>query len=86
MLSSLPYLTEVHLTFGLRRAGPFFRRDLFQMTPVDVRHLSRGLDKCSQLKILRLNDFFRNKSSEYSRQRRPFFLLGLPRATLTVTN
>lgn len=55
VLGSLTYLTELHITFQLKNIGIGYRKDQFQFTNNDAKNLARGLEKCSQLKILRYN-------------------------------
>lgn len=52
-LGSLNHLVELHITFQLRNVGINYRRDQFQFTTNDAKNLSRGLDKCCHLNVLR---------------------------------
>lgn len=52
-LGSLTNLVELHITYQLRNISVDYRRDQFQFTNNDAKNLSRGLEKCGQLKILR---------------------------------
>ncbi|XP_045506362.1 uncharacterized protein LOC123702642 [Colias croceus] len=53
-LSSLHNLVELHVTYQLRYTGVDYRRDQFQFTDNDAKNLAKGLEKCIQLKILRI--------------------------------
>ncbi|OWR48587.1 hypothetical protein KGM_204383 [Danaus plexippus plexippus] len=53
-LSSLTHLSELHITFQQRFVGIQYRKDQFQFTINDAKNLARGLEKCTQLKILRI--------------------------------
>ncbi|KAG6464968.1 hypothetical protein O3G_MSEX014845 [Manduca sexta] len=53
-LGSLTNLVELHVTYQLRAIGTEYRKDQFQFTTNDAKNLSRGLEKCIQLKILRI--------------------------------
>lgn len=53
-LGSLTNLVELHLTYQLKSIGVDYRRDQFQFTNNDAKSLARGLEKCVQLRILRL--------------------------------
>ncbi|CAB3238647.1 unnamed protein product [Arctia plantaginis] len=70
-LGSLTNLTELHLTFQLRSIGVEYRRDQFQFTNNDAKTLARGLEKCAQLKVLRLT------RSDMNCQRVKYILRGL---------
>ncbi|XP_037964390.2 protein NLRC3 [Plutella xylostella] len=53
-LGSLNNLSELHITYQLRKIGVNYRRDQFQFTNNDSKNLARGLEKISSLKILRI--------------------------------
>ncbi|CAH0600638.1 unnamed protein product [Chrysodeixis includens] len=53
-LGSLTNLVELHLTYQLKSIGVEYRRDQFLFTNNDAKSLARGLEKCVQLRILRL--------------------------------
>ncbi|XP_022824500.1 T-complex-associated testis-expressed protein 1-like [Spodoptera litura] len=53
-LGSLSNLVELHITYQLRSIGVQYRPDQFQFTNNDAKNLARGLEKCAQLKILRI--------------------------------
>lgn len=54
MLGSLTNLVELHITYQLKNIGIEYRKDQFQFTDNDAKNLARGLEKCEQLKVLRL--------------------------------
>ncbi|XP_075979058.1 uncharacterized protein LOC142978473 [Anticarsia gemmatalis] len=70
-LGSLSNLVELHLTYQLRSIGVEYRRDQFQFTNNDARNLARGLEKCGQLRILRIT------RSDMNCQRVKYILRGL---------
>ncbi|GBP77937.1 Dynein regulatory complex subunit 5 [Eumeta japonica] len=54
VLGSLSHLTELHVTYQLKNIGVEYRKDQFQFTNNDAKNLGRALEKCSQIKILRI--------------------------------
>ncbi|XP_073941886.1 dynein regulatory complex subunit 5-like isoform X1 [Choristoneura fumiferana] len=70
-LGSLTNLVELHITFQLRFIGTEYRKDQFQFTNNDAKNLARGLEKCGQLKILRIT------RSDMNCQRVKYILRGL---------
>ncbi|KAL0850332.1 hypothetical protein ABMA28_012162 [Loxostege sticticalis] len=70
-LGSLTNLVELHITYQLRNISVDYRRDQFQFTNNDAKNLSRGLEKCGQLKILRIT------RSDMNCQRVKYILRGL---------
>ncbi|KAL4706880.1 hypothetical protein ACJJTC_010114 [Scirpophaga incertulas] len=71
VLGNLINLVELDITFQLRFTGENYRRDQFQFTNNDAKHLSRGLEKCTQLKILKIS------RSDINCQRVKYILRGL---------
>ncbi|XP_026764608.2 dynein regulatory complex subunit 5-like [Galleria mellonella] len=53
-IGSLTNLVELHISYQLKYTGTNYRRDQFQFTNNDAKNLARGLEKCNQLKILRI--------------------------------
>ncbi|XP_063837184.1 NLR family CARD domain-containing protein 3-like [Ostrinia nubilalis] len=70
-LGSLTNLVELHITYQLRNISVDYRKDQFQFTNNDAKNLSHGLEKCSQLKILRIT------RSDMNCQRVKYILRGL---------
>ncbi|KAJ8734674.1 hypothetical protein PYW08_013924 [Mythimna loreyi] len=70
-LGSLTNLVELHITYQLRSIGVEYRTDQFQFTNNDAKNLARGLEKCAQLKILRIT------RSDMNCQRVKYILRGL---------
>ncbi|XP_053601800.1 uncharacterized protein LOC128670280 isoform X2 [Plodia interpunctella] len=53
-LGSLTNLVELHITYQLQNIGEEYRRDQFQFTINDAKNLAHGLEKCKQLKIIKI--------------------------------
>ncbi|KAJ0181073.1 hypothetical protein K1T71_003158 [Dendrolimus kikuchii] len=53
-LGSLTNLVELHITYQQKFTGVEYRKDQYQFTNNDAKNLSRGLEKCGQLKVLRI--------------------------------
>ncbi|XP_063394090.1 dynein regulatory complex subunit 5-like [Cydia fagiglandana] len=70
-LGSLSDLVELHITYQLRYIDTEYRKDQFQFTNNDAKNLARGLEKCSQLKIVRIT------RSDMNCQRVKYVLRGL---------
>ncbi|XP_061714636.1 dynein regulatory complex subunit 5 isoform X2 [Cydia pomonella] len=70
-LGSLSNLVELHVTYQLRHIDTEYRKDQFQFTNNDAKNLARGLEKCSQLKIVRIT------RSDMNCQRVKYILRGL---------
>ncbi|XP_049886859.1 dynein regulatory complex subunit 5-like [Pectinophora gossypiella] len=71
VLGSLTNLVELHITFQLKDIGIEYRQDQFQFTNNDAKNLARGLEKCGQLKVLRIT------RSDMNCQRVKYILRGL---------
>ncbi|CAH0722416.1 unnamed protein product, partial [Brenthis ino] len=53
-LGSLTNLSELHITYQLKYVGVNYCRNQFQFTNNDAKNLAHGLQKCLQLRILRI--------------------------------
>lgn len=55
ILPKLPFLEELHITYGVRDCGMNFEWNLFQFTARDCLQLSQAVAACKTLKVLRLH-------------------------------
>ncbi|CAG5127414.1 unnamed protein product [Candidula unifasciata] len=55
LLSNLPFLEELHLTYGVRDCGMNFEWSLFQFTSRDCLLLSQCVASCKTLRVFRLH-------------------------------
>lgn len=55
LMSKLPFLEELHITYGVRDCGMNFEWSLFQFTSRDCLLLSQCVAACKTLKVLRLH-------------------------------
>ncbi|NWV00609.1 DRC5 protein, partial [Upupa epops] len=54
LITALPYLEELHLTYGVKNCGMNFEWNLFDFTQQDCCNLAAALKRCHSLKVFKL--------------------------------
>ncbi|NWI43115.1 DRC5 protein, partial [Picathartes gymnocephalus] len=54
LITALPHLEELHLTYGVKSCGMNFEWSLFNFTELDCSNLAAAVKKCRNLKVFKL--------------------------------